>query len=121
MTSALERVRNSRDRIGSALPLCGGSLDALARAIEHLQEVGVELRAIESDYRSTGVFDPDGLFRQELALLRRDLGTVARLIDFGATAYRGFALRIGANSVAYTPRGCQSAGDPTPAAMALEV
>ncbi len=105
------------------------SPDQLVACLPALSEAGGRLRAVEIELlRNTGTTKPDGSFFSEngcqsapeqlrgsppdsgeiaraLKSLKSDLRAAAKLIEHGATFYRGWARLLGAAAAGYTPSG----------------
>jgi len=121
MRTPLERARDAHGQIGLALNLCkGASLDDLARASDFLRAAATELHSLQSDFSSTGIADPDGQFRAEMALLKRDMAAAGRIIDAGSALHHGLAVRIAGTAMAYSPHGSKRVATPAPASLEIE-
>lgn len=117
----IERIRSARSMVRAAASLCQtASLEELARACDSLHGAAAELKSLESDYRSSGIADRDGGFREEIALLKREMTGAGRLIDAGSAFHRGLGVRIAGTALAYSPQGSRPVAAPTRASVLVE-
>lgn len=105
MESALDAVRETRKGVRRAIEgWDGAGIYRIQICIEFLEESVVKLHSAEQLVRKCRPEAREGLAAAVLGL-KQDIARLSRVVDAGASFYRGLAQRLGAEQLAYTATG----------------